>query len=209
MNPYETLGVDKTATPDTIKAAYRGKAKKAHPDAGGSPQAFSDLLRARAVLLSPRSRAQFDRTGKIEDAPIDNENAEAMNLVMEIIVGTIKGRGNSPFTYDLLGDVKKTLSGEIKNIDRQRGSFQDEVRTLLSLAKRFSAKKGKQNAISPMLEARARQREEQVADADREIRKRETAIKIADGHVFAYDATTQYMGLAYQMAQLPMPGGFR
>ena len=29
---YETLGVDKNATPDEIKKAYRSKAKQYHPD---------------------------------------------------------------------------------------------------------------------------------------------------------------------------------
>src|ERR1700710_669332 len=34
--PWEALGVKQGATPDEIEAAFREKAKKAHPDAGGS-----------------------------------------------------------------------------------------------------------------------------------------------------------------------------
>jgi DnaJ family protein A protein 2 len=37
---YEILGVDKDASFDQIKKAYRKKAIKMHPDKGGDPAAF-------------------------------------------------------------------------------------------------------------------------------------------------------------------------
>ena len=36
-DPYQTLGVDKNATADDIKSAYRKLAKQHHPDLGGDP----------------------------------------------------------------------------------------------------------------------------------------------------------------------------
>ena len=39
-NPYSTLGVAKGATADTIKRAYKEKAKEHHPDRGGDPEEF-------------------------------------------------------------------------------------------------------------------------------------------------------------------------
>ena len=37
---YEDLGVSRDALPGDIRKAFRKKAKKAHPDAGGSEQDF-------------------------------------------------------------------------------------------------------------------------------------------------------------------------
>lgn len=48
--PWEILGVKPDATAEEIDAAYREKAKKAHPDAGGSAQAMQELNDARAVM---------------------------------------------------------------------------------------------------------------------------------------------------------------
>ena len=40
---YEVLEVSQSASPEIVKAAYRQKALKAHPDHGGSPEAFQEV----------------------------------------------------------------------------------------------------------------------------------------------------------------------
>ena len=47
---YKTLGVKRTAAPKDIHKAYRKKAKSAHPDSGGSVEAFNTLVLAYSVL---------------------------------------------------------------------------------------------------------------------------------------------------------------
>jgi curved DNA-binding protein len=65
-NPYETLGIESTASPDDIKKAYRRAASLHHPDKGGNTQQFQEIQSAYETLSDPQKRAQYDnpaRTG--------------------------------------------------------------------------------------------------------------------------------------------------
>jgi DnaJ-class molecular chaperone len=57
---YSTLGVDRNATPDDIKKAYRKMAAKHHPDRGGSTAEFQKIEEAYRVLSDPQQRQQHD-----------------------------------------------------------------------------------------------------------------------------------------------------
>lgn len=65
---YDLLGVKKTATDEELKKAYRGLAKKFHPDKNkGNKDAenkFKEISEAYAVLSDREKREQYDRLGK-------------------------------------------------------------------------------------------------------------------------------------------------
>lgn len=64
---YEVLGVDRNATEDQIKAEYRKKAKKYHPDLNpDDPTAeanFKEVNEAYEVLSDKEKRARYDQFG--------------------------------------------------------------------------------------------------------------------------------------------------
>ncbi len=61
---YETLGVDKKATQDEIKAAYRKLARQYHPDLHPNDEEcakkFKEINEANEVLSDPEKRKQYD-----------------------------------------------------------------------------------------------------------------------------------------------------
>jgi curved DNA-binding protein CbpA len=63
VDPYQTLGVPRTASQKAIEHAFRKKAKQAHPDCGGSAEAFQQVHAAYKLLSDPAHRERFDRTG--------------------------------------------------------------------------------------------------------------------------------------------------
>jgi curved DNA-binding protein len=64
---YKILGVDRKASEDDIRKAYRDLAKKYHPDRNpGDKQAeerFKDINEAYQVLSDPQKRSVYDRVG--------------------------------------------------------------------------------------------------------------------------------------------------
>lgn len=64
---YDTLGVDRNATADAIKKAYRKLAHKYHPDVSKDPQGeekFKEIAEAYETLKNPEKRAAYDQLGR-------------------------------------------------------------------------------------------------------------------------------------------------
>ncbi|MBU6323200.1 MAG: molecular chaperone DnaJ [Patescibacteria group bacterium] len=63
-NYYETLGVDKKASKDDIKKAFRKLAQKYHPDKGGDEAKFKEITEAYSVLGDDKRRREYDTYGQ-------------------------------------------------------------------------------------------------------------------------------------------------
>jgi molecular chaperone DnaJ len=66
-DPYEVLGVERTATEQEVKKAFRSLARELHPDVNAhDPQAeekFKEAAEAYEILCDPERRATYDRYG--------------------------------------------------------------------------------------------------------------------------------------------------
>lgn len=60
MNHYEILGVEKTASAEEIKKAYRKKASLHHPDKGGDTEKFKEIQVAYDTISDIQKRQRYD-----------------------------------------------------------------------------------------------------------------------------------------------------
>lgn len=66
---YKTLGVDRNASPEDLKKAFRSLAHKYHPDKGGDPERFKEVNEAYQVLGDPQKRQRYDQFGSAAFEP--------------------------------------------------------------------------------------------------------------------------------------------
>lgn len=107
-DPYETLGVSKTATKDEIKKSYRNMAKQYHPDrnkASDAADKFKDATEAYELLMDDQKRAAFDQYGFAGTQGFGGGHPGGF--------GDFSG-GNfnaSDFGFDDIGDIFSTFFG--------------------------------------------------------------------------------------------------
>ncbi len=122
---YETLGVDRTATAEELKRAYRKLARQYHPDANpGNPDAaehFKELNRAYEVLSDPQKRSNYDTYGDERAGAAGFSDFGGISDLFSTFFGgggggprRGPGRGN-----DILAEVELTLHEAAQGVERE------------------------------------------------------------------------------------------
>lgn len=96
---YNILGVERGASKDEIKKAFRAKAHEHHPDKGGDEAKFKELNEAYQVLGDEDKRRQYDQFGS------NFEQAGAGGF------GGFSGFGGQNVNFEDLGDIFGDMFG--------------------------------------------------------------------------------------------------
>lgn len=177
-NLYDTLGVDKDADPETIKKAYRKKARATHPDHGGDKEAFQTVALAFRILSDEEKRKRYDATGNVNQrdgfsAETDEQRIEA--AAMAVAVGKVmaflsKGYGSTR----VIEGAKAGLQDDIRHF---KGKISDERAIIKGHESNLKRIRRKSGANRPAFIERAIQG--MVQDAGARIANLEDCIKQA------------------------------
>lgn len=150
---YKIMGVDRNATQDEIRRAYRKLARKYHPDVSkepGAEQRFKDVGEANEVLKDPEKRAAYDQLGSNWNAQQGFQPPPGWGAGFDF-------RGGSGGSQQGFSDFFESLFGQARAPGGARGGFQmqgedQHARILIDIEDSF---KGVTRSISLQLPQRA------------------------------------------------------
>ena len=145
-NLYEVIGVDKTATQDEIKKAFREKAKKAHTDKeGGDHEEMIELNKAYAVLKIASKRAHYDQTGESEDTPFDKKFA---GFIQQLFIDAIIKQKRDVTSIDLIAIFREYITDLITQHTAAKAGMMELIKRFEEVQTRLKSKKNNVIAIT-------------------------------------------------------------
>jgi len=113
---YEVLGLDRNASQDEIKSAYRKIALKNHPDRNPGDKAaeeqFKEAAEAYAVLSEPEKRKRYDQFGHagVEGSPFAGAHAGGFSVedIFSAFGDIFGGHGGGSIFDELFGGGNRT-----------------------------------------------------------------------------------------------------
>jgi DnaJ-class molecular chaperone len=109
---YKILGIDKNASPEEIKKAYRKLALENHPDRGGGDGAeskFKEINEAYQILSDPQKKSQYDQFGSTFEGGQNSGGFGGFDF--RDFQGGFGNQGGGGFGFGGLGDIFEDFFG--------------------------------------------------------------------------------------------------
>ncbi|MGG7517606.1 DnaJ domain-containing protein [Allorhizobium undicola] len=192
------LGLERDADEAAIKAAYRGKAKNAHPDAGGDPEDFGRLTTSYELLKDPVRRKVYDDTG------YDPQLADVADLkglmVLETLINDMILDEREPGSFDPVAGLRRKLTDDILKarfhileLERHRTRIRKHMDRI--------GRRPETDVLGSMLRARVQSIAEAIKTAETQIEAIERAYSMLEG--YSYELEPPAITIAEPVPDLP------
>ncbi len=179
FDPYDVLGVGRSARPSEIKLAYRRKVQVAHPDRGGDPELFILVVRAFGLLSDPDARRLFDETGIIDDEAVQGYRREVALILADMFdaaVETAVATGLKLESVNFIAQMSVAVTAGLGDARQSLGRTDAEIGALQQLRARIRRTDSDRNLFAERLDAQVALKTEQHRTIKRRVAMLETAL---------------------------------
>jgi DnaJ-class molecular chaperone len=186
MKLYDILGVEKDASMDAIKKAWRRVAKKFHPDKkNGDKKKFQQAQEAYNVLKDQESRDHYDATGDVKK---DVDSSESM--LLEIFAAFIE---HGDLDGDIIDSIRSKIKEHIATVNAQIIIVKKEIKKLNSLLGRVTSQQ-QENLFDMVLRAKLEAQESKVDAKTKQQAQLNELLNLLDGFFDTQPGVAQYSG---------------
>lgn len=202
FDPYQILGLERTALPDDVKRAFRRLAKQHHPDRGGDRRKFERIVQANLILSDPARRARYDADGTIEEPRVDQDPLrEAKEFVLAFFLQLAEADDRTVFEQDILKAAKQTFEHHVTELKKQKAVFKKKIEKRLKMADKFHHK-DENDFVRRGLRHEAQVLERNITEIERQLVIRNEAIQLLVDYDYLVQKPTQH----YYYGGFPMVG---
>lgn len=178
-DPYAELGIERSATHAEVRRAYQRRARRAHPDKGGSREEFQRVSGAYRLLSDPGRRARYDATGAV-DHDANDERAEIINAIFSLLLQAVDGGNANPLEV-----IAAKLRRDIAELNSQCARRAQQIRLRTKALKRLRRKKDGDNLLARMMAVEIEKLTAVNATVPEVVAKIERAIAVVEEYELA------------------------
>jgi len=186
---YAVLGVPRDANPAAIRRAYRSKARRAHPDGGGSAESFEQIKTAYDTLIDEARRRRYDETGEHDDAAAESRRAELIEMLftaLDLALLKLSQRAWLPKHANLVLVTAEMLRQQRQEWTGRRREFEKVAEQSRELLGRFITV-SRNNLMQTVVERRVAKCQSEIEALDRRIKTADEALKVLKEMTFRAD----------------------
>lgn len=190
---YQELGVDKTASPEQIKKAYRKKAMDHHPDRGGDEASFASVALAYRVLSDSEKRKKYDEGESVEKVEnLKTERQFAIEIVVHLYLQLVETAGVNLIHDDLMELIRRNIVSMQAALETEIGKMERGVARYEIALKRTRCRIiGQENILTRNLESKVKALKEEISRNVKRKRHGDLAQELLAEYQYEVEARTE------------------
>lgn len=161
-DPYEVLGVERTASAEEIKHAYRKLSRLHHPDReGGDHERMAEITTAYRILSDPQKRAHYDASGEEKNFTAIEE--QAMRMIADAFGAYLDVDGL--FDQDPVAHIRQSINESIGTTEKKIDELHRGIRRIERKARKVRKKKGGEDLYANVVRMRVAGLQNQISAA--------------------------------------------
>lgn len=202
---YALLGIERNATFEEIRLAYRRLAKEHHPDLGGSYEAFTKIQLAHDVLTDKKRRAKYDVTGEFDETTPDITEPTALGMIsdlLDFVFVQLINSGRDPTTVDIIQLTREAFTEELKKYKGGIENINTAIRLWKKVVKRIRNKKDKRPLVYDLVKLKILNMEKSKKLLRQKVAAVEMAIDILSDTSFDVEFINRFGSIQWTSTQI-------